>query len=94
MKLSVITTIIWLFGIDMQVYQCEKMLPDVAHTTVIEWFRKFRGICPKTLKEDPLILGGALSGNVIEIDESLFGKKRKYHVHCKYKCSKLNGHDA
>ena len=42
-------------------------------------FQVVWAVCTKTLKEDPLILGGALSGNVIEIDESLFGKKRKYH---------------
>ena len=36
-------------------------------------------VCTKKLINDPLKLDGNVSGNVIEIDESLFGKKRKYH---------------
>lgn len=64
---------------DLQIYECEKLIHSLSHTTVIEWFSILRGICSKVLIDMPWKLRGDISGNVIEIDESLFGKKRKYH---------------
>ena len=47
-------------------------------TTVTELFNFCRHILSKALITKPCVLRGDVSGNVAEIDESLFGKK-KYH---------------
>ena len=79
LKLATLMLIIYCYAIDLQVYQCLKMLPGVSKTTVIDWYNFCRDVCSRSLINRPCILRGNLSGNVIEIDESLFGKKRKYH---------------
>ena len=61
----------------MQVYEVEKFT-DISHVTIIEWYKHLRGLCKEFLKRDPILLGIA-EGSVVEIDESLFGKKRKYN---------------
>lgn len=64
---------------DMQLYETQKLVPEISQPTLIHWFAKFRKICAWSLNQDPIILDGDISGNVIEIDESLFNKKHKYH---------------
>lgn len=61
----------------MQIFEVEKFT-DINHGTVIEWYKFLRGLCNKFLKNNPILLGNA-EGSVVEIDESLFGKKRKYN---------------
>ena len=61
----------------MQIYEVEKFT-DINHKTVIEWYKKLRQLCKEFIKRDPISLGNA-EGSVVEIDESLFGKKRKYN---------------
>lgn len=61
----------------MQIFEVEKFT-DINHVTVIEWYTFLRGLCNKFLKNIPILLGNA-EGSVVEIDESLFGKKRKYN---------------
>ena len=51
---------------------------DVNHKTVIEWYSNLRAECSTFLKEDKMTLGNN-DESIIEIDESLFGKKRKYN---------------
>ncbi|CAG2245204.1 unnamed protein product [Mytilus edulis] len=69
--------LVYYFGIDLQIYEVEK-LSDISHVSVIEWFDQFRIVCKESLTNDPVLLGSN-SEHLIEIDESLFGKKRKYH---------------
>lgn len=66
-----------MFGIDMQIYECEKMV-DVSHQSIIEWYKKLRQVCSSVLKDEPIALGNS-SSSIVELDESLFGKKRKYN---------------
>lgn len=61
----------------MQIFEVEKFT-DINHGTVIEWYKFLRGLCNKFLKNNPILLGNA-EGSVVEIDESLLGKKRKYN---------------
>ncbi|CAC5410030.1 unnamed protein product [Mytilus coruscus] len=79
LQLKHLMMIVYFFGIDLQIYECGKLIHSLSHTTVIEWFSILRGICSKVLIDMPWKLRRDISGNVIEIDESLFGKKRKYH---------------
>lgn len=74
--------IIYAFGLDFQVYQCLKLVPELDEKTVIDWYNMFRDVCSSALLKKPVILGEAKDGcdtNIVEIDESLFGKKRKFH---------------
>jgi transposase-like protein len=71
-----IVEIIYYFGIDLQIYEVEKLM-DVNHKTVIEWYDKLRALTADFLKDDPIILGQSME--IIEIDESLYGEKRKYN---------------
>ena len=64
------------FAIDLQICQVEKLIPEVARTSIMNWFQLCRDVCSKALIH---VLRGDVSGNVVEIDESLFGKKRKYN---------------
>lgn len=74
--------ILYAFGIDMQVYQCMKLVPEIDEKTIIDWYSLFRDACSSALLRKPVVLGqteGGVDTNIVEIDESLFGKKRKYH---------------
>ena len=69
--------IVYMFAIDMQVYETEKLV-DVSHPSAVEWYKKLRAICSQRIEADPIVLGNT-DGAIVEIDESLFGKKRKYN---------------
>ena len=64
---------------DFQIYQCEKLVPEINHKTIIDWYSFFRDVCSNSLVRHLIVLGDSSECNTIEIDESLFGKKRKYH---------------
>ncbi|XP_053409293.1 uncharacterized protein LOC123527348 [Mercenaria mercenaria] len=66
--------ILYFFATDIQVFEVEKFT-DISHVTVIEWYKKLRQLCKLFLEKDPISLGNA-EGSVVEIDESLFGKKK------------------
>jgi transposase-like protein len=73
--------ILYAFGIDLQVYQCMKLMPHLDEKTIIDWFGFFRDACSNALLRNPVRLGSntGVDTNIVEIDESLFGKKRKYN---------------
>ena len=64
---------------DMQLYETQKLVPEISQLTLIHWFAKFRKLCSWALDQNPIFLDGEITGNVVEIDESLFSKKQKYH---------------
>ena len=51
---------------------------DVSHPCVVDWYKKFRTICSAAINNDPIALGNT-NAAVVEIGDSLLGKKRKYH---------------
>ena len=55
-----------------------KMLPGIAHSSLVHYFDMLRKVIINS--SDNTKMGGQVDGfqNVIEIDESLFGKKQKY----------------
>ena len=79
MPIIEVTLILYSFCMDFQVYQCKKLLPSADENTIIEWYRIFRDLCSKILMNDTVKLGEGVDSSIVEIDESLFGKKRKYH---------------
>ena len=70
----------YFFEIDLQVYQVQKMLPEIAHSTLVHYFDMLRKVILNS--SDNLKMGGQVDGfqNVIEIIQSLFGTKQK-HIH-------------
>ena len=63
----------------MQIYQAEKFLTDIAHSTIVHFYDTLRHrIIAKgsAMQMDGYVFGSAM---VVEIDESLFGKKQKYN---------------
>ena len=49
----------------------------LSKMTVIQWFSNHRNICSQYLVNNPIQMGGP--GIILEIDESLFRHKPKYH---------------
>ena len=53
------------------------MVGEVSHVTVKQWYNFLREVCSQHLFRHPIKLGGV--GNIVELDESALGRKRKYH---------------
>ena len=71
--------IFYLFSIDLQIYQVQKMLPEIAHSSLVKYYDMLRTLITSTSHD--MTMGGNVDGfqTIIEIDESLFGKKQKYN---------------
>lgn len=55
-------------------------MPNLSRKAICKWFMKFRRVCSHYLKANPIRMeGDVLVDQVVEIDESIFGKKRKYN---------------
>lgn len=69
------------FALDSQIYEAEKLLPEVDKKNHIDCYSFFRDVCSSSLLRNPVKLrGSGINSQIIEIDESLFWqKKRKYH---------------
>ena len=67
------TVMLYLFCLDFSVLDTNKLLPHLAHSTVVNFFSKLR----EKLYDIVDDMQFDKSNDVIEIDESLFGKKRK-----------------
>ena len=80
LTLQDLTAIIYFYALDFQIYHTLRLLPHLSKTTVIDWYNFCRDICTERLKRSPIQLGGDvhLDTEIVELDESLFGKKRKY----------------
>lgn len=65
----------------MQSYQAE-IATGLSHGPVSRWYQSFREICSRRMQETEILFGQeveATCDSIVEIDESLFGKKRKYN---------------
>lgn len=72
--------LLYLFAQDIKVNQVERLMPKVSRHTICKWFAKFRKICVRYLADNPVMMEGMVFANqVVEIDESIFGKRRKYN---------------
>ena len=73
------TMLLYLYAIDIPIYQAQKMLPEIAHSMLVRYYKSLRSTISNAGAS--MILGGTVDGatNIVEIDESMFGKKRKYN---------------
>lgn len=71
-------TLLYMFANDIPIYIAERMVPDVSHTTIVAVYGRLRKLCQEKLW-DGLKIGEDAESSIVEIDESYFGKKRKYN---------------
>ena len=67
--------IIYCFSIGFQICDCQTLLPKTKKKTLIDWYSLCSDVCSHALVSHPVELGGENYSDIIEIDESLFGKK-------------------
>ena len=65
-------------------FQALSLIPSVSKNAVYDWYACFRGIAKKRIEEDGVLFTGDGVDISVQIDESLFGKKQKYHRGKKY----------
>lgn len=68
-----------MFTQDLHVCQIARLLPEISRKTIGLWFQKFRTVCCGAIQRTAIAMTGEVDNNIVEIDESLFGKKRKYN---------------
>ena len=70
------------FALDYAVCEMQKMLPALAQTTIIRFFAKLRKILFDEMES--IMMEDTIHGEtqIVEIDESLFGKKQKNNRGC------------
>lgn len=78
LKLSDSCSIMYFFMQDLKIYQIQRLMPDVSHKTLCNWFGHLRNCCSEVVEKMEIKMGNEVENQIIEIDESLFGKKRKY----------------
>ena len=74
LSLAKLLMLLYLFCMDVPIHTAERMV-QCAHVTVIDWYNFYRDICTKALISLKWKLG---ENQIVEIDESVFAKKRKY----------------
>ena len=67
---------IFLWSIDEPNKKIETLTGISLHT-IVHMLTAIRSVCSNSLQANPVLLGGA--GIIVEIDESMFGHKQKYH---------------
>ena len=78
LSLQILLTIIFWFSNGCSVNECEKLLGNSVTTkTIIQWFNYCRDICTTWLALHPPMFDGTV--NVLNVDETAIGGKRKYH---------------
>ena len=73
------TVLFYCFAKDLSVSQTEKLIPSIAHTSVVRFYKKMRSILNTTMQSLKFMEMVDGMQDIVEIDESLFGKKRKYN---------------
>ncbi|XP_048246146.1 uncharacterized protein LOC125377279 [Haliotis rufescens] len=76
-SLGTLLMILYLFCNDVPGHITVKML-SVCENTVYSWYNLYRDLMSRSLLDDPVVLGGV--GHVVEMDESKWGRKRKYNM--------------
>lgn len=79
MSLRDATLLLYCFALDFTIKDTEKLVPHLSHSAIVAFYQKIRlHICPVA---ETIIMDGEVDGTVqiVEIDESLLGKKQKYH---------------
>ena len=80
LKLATIVRIMYLFVMNVPLMVAKQMLGgEVGKTCLMDWYNFMRDICTSHLPRHPVRLGGAADDEIVEVDESLYKRKNKYH---------------
>ena len=80
LKLATIVRIMYLFVMNVPLMVAKQMLGgEVGKTCLMDWYNFMRDICTSHLQRHPVRLGGAADDDIVEVDESLYKRKNKYH---------------
>ena len=66
----------WVYGVALKSV-ATFLSGEVCYKRITDWYNFCRDICSQDLIINPVQLGGV--GDIVEIDESKWGRKRKYH---------------
>ena len=78
-ELSDIVKVIYFWSTGVQAFICCRFLPHLNRKMVNDWYSFCRDICIKHFNDNPVQFNNGDVTSEIQIDESIFGKKRKYH---------------
>ena len=76
------TAIVYFFAMGIPIFEVQRFLPDLAHTTLVRWYNQLRQRCGTVMAS--IEMSGDIETeigeleDVVEIDESVFGKKENY----------------
>ena len=77
--LRYILKVIYFWSIGVPSFLVERMVPEVSDKIVQDWFSFCRDICIENFKKNPVQFNEGKVRAELQIDESLLGKKQKYH---------------
>ena len=78
LPLKTLLVLIHSFANSLSMTETMKLLVGAINkNTVVQWFTYLREICSQYLVSHPVVLGQ--NGAVVQMDEALVGRKRKYH---------------
>lgn len=73
-----IVMIVYFFSLDIPIFQVQKFLPHLARSTLSRWFKELRERLITFSPMPQMSSSTECKCDIVEIDESLFGKKEKY----------------
>ena len=74
-----IVMIMYLWSNGVQAFICRRLLPNLNERTIHDWYSFCRDICIKHFDDNPTQFNKGNLQTELQIDESIFGKKRKYN---------------
>ena len=78
-NLKDVLIIIYLWSTGVPAFICQRQLPEISHKTINDWYSFCRDICIKKFETEPVQFDSNQVSVEVQVDESLFGKKQKYH---------------
>lgn len=78
-SLEDVLKVIYLWATGVPAFICQRLIPEVCEKTINDWYSFCRDICMENLKRHPVQFDNEEVVVTTQIDESIFGKKQKYH---------------
>ena len=69
----------YLWSTGVPAFICHRQIPEVSRKTINDWYSFLRDICIRKFEEEPVRFNSDEVADEVQVDESLFGKKQKYH---------------
>lgn len=79
LPLHTIVKIMYMWSLGIQSFIVERLFPNISDKSIQDWFSFYRDICIKYYEHLPLRFEKTDVRCEVQLDESIFGKKRKYN---------------